>query len=124
MFALARHLRHESGSLIQNCVVTMRNLSDIAVRLDNAGAILESTAQLLGSSDPVIVSCCASVLSNMTANNPENKVTTRYRNDMFIYMECRNYCVNGIRLNGCVARWMCTDIMRILLNRVCVHCDI
>jgi len=73
MFALAKHLRQESGRLTQNCLLTMRNLSDIAAGLDNAGGILESMTQLLGSSEQVTVSCCAGVLSNMTANNPKNK---------------------------------------------------
>ena len=74
MQALCRYLDHPSPGLTQHCLFTLRNLSDAAVNMNNMNEILYNCMRLLGSSNALVVSVCAGVLSNLTANNPMNKV--------------------------------------------------
>ncbi|ETE59087.1 Catenin beta-1, partial [Ophiophagus hannah] len=62
MQALGLHLTDPSQRLVQNCLWTLRNLSDAA------------TKQLLGSDDINVVTCAAGILSNLTCNNYKNKM--------------------------------------------------
>jgi hypothetical protein len=71
---LCRHLDHPSQGLTQNCLFTLRNLSDAASNMENMNEILYNCMRLLGSSNVQIVSTSAGVLSNLTAYNPKNKV--------------------------------------------------
>ncbi len=71
---MCRHLDHPSQRLTQNCLLTLRNLSDAAIKMDNMNEILYNCMKLLGSSNALVVSSCAGVLANLTANNPKNKV--------------------------------------------------
>lgn len=75
MQALAMHLNHQSHRLLQNCLWTLRNLSDAGTKVDNLDALLQSLVQLLRSSDINVVTCAAGILSNLTCNNQRNKVT-------------------------------------------------
>lgn len=75
MQALAMHLGHQSQRLVQNCLWTLRNLSDAATRCDNLEGLLQMLTQLLSSNDINIVTCAAGILSNLTCNNQRNKVT-------------------------------------------------
>merc|ERR1719187_542867 len=76
MQALAMHLTHQSPRLIQNCLWTLRNLSDAATKVqDNMDILLQNLVHLLRASDINVVTCAAGILSNLTCNNQRNKVT-------------------------------------------------
>lgn len=75
MQALAMHLGHPSQRLVQNCLWTLRNLSDAGTKIENLDNLMQGLVQLLGSTDVNIVTCAAGILSNLTCNNQKNKVT-------------------------------------------------
>lgn len=75
MQALAMHLGHHSQSLVQNCLWTLRNLSDAGTKVDGLEGLLQSLVQLLSSTDVNMVTCAADILRNLTCNNQRNKVT-------------------------------------------------
>lgn len=75
MQALAMHLGHQSQRLVQNCLWTLRNLSDAGTKVDGLEGLLQSLVQLLSSNDVNVVTCAAGILSNLTCNNQRNKVT-------------------------------------------------
>ncbi|KAK6632647.1 hypothetical protein RUM43_013415 [Polyplax serrata] len=75
MQALAMHLGHHSLSLVQNCLWTLRNLSDAGTKVDGLEGLLQSLVQLLASTDVNVVTCAADILRNLTCNNQRNKVT-------------------------------------------------
>ncbi|XP_034840796.1 armadillo segment polarity protein isoform X2 [Maniola hyperantus] len=75
MQALAMHLGNPSGRLVQNCLWTLRNLSDAATKVEGLENLLQSLVQVLASTDVNIVTCAAGILSNLTCNNQRNKVT-------------------------------------------------
>ena len=74
MRALALHLSHRSDRLLQNCLWTLRNLSDAGTKLDNLDNLMSGLVELLQSHDVNIVTCAAGILSNLTCNNIRNKV--------------------------------------------------
>ncbi|XP_013379954.1 catenin beta isoform X2 [Lingula anatina] len=73
--ALAMHLGHQSQRLVQNCLWTLRNLSDAATKTDTLENLLQLLTQLLSSNDINVVTCAAGILSNLTCNNQRNKIT-------------------------------------------------
>ncbi|KAG0710448.1 Armadillo segment polarity protein [Chionoecetes opilio] len=75
MQALAMHLTHQSTRLVQNCLWTLRNLSDAATKVDNMDQLLQNLVHLLRASDINVVTCAAGILSNLTCNNQRNKIT-------------------------------------------------
>ena len=75
MQALAMNLGHQSTRLVQNCLWTLRNLSDAATKCDNLDSLLQMLCQLLSSNDINIVTCAAGILSNLTCNNQRNKIS-------------------------------------------------
>jgi catenin beta 1 len=75
MQALAMHLGNASQRLVQNCLWTLRNLSDAGTKVDGLEGLLQSLVQVLGSTDVNVVTCAAGILSNLTCNNQRNKVT-------------------------------------------------
>lgn len=75
MQALAMHLNHSSHRLVQNCLWTLRNLSDAATKVDGLDNLLQGLVMVLGSPDANFVTCSAGILSNLTCNNQRNKVT-------------------------------------------------
>ena len=77
MQALANHLSHQSNRLVQNCLWTLRNLSDVATKQDGLDGLLQMLVQLLSANDINVVTCAAGILSNLTCNNPRSKVSTR-----------------------------------------------
>lgn len=72
---MAMHLGHHSLSLVQNCLWTLRNLSDAGTKVDGLEGLLQSLVQLLASTDVNVVTCAADILRNLTCNNQRNKVT-------------------------------------------------
>merc|ERR1719346_602538 len=75
MQALAMHLGHPSQRLGQNCLWTLRNLSDAGTKIENLDNLMQGLVQLLNSTDVNIVTCAAGILSNLTCNNQKNKLT-------------------------------------------------
>ncbi|XP_026473624.1 armadillo segment polarity protein isoform X2 [Ctenocephalides felis] len=75
MQALAMHLGNTSQRLVQNCLWTLRNLSDAGTKVDGLEGLLHSLVQVLASTDVNVVTCAAGILSNLTCNNQRNKVT-------------------------------------------------
>ncbi|XP_035736416.1 armadillo segment polarity protein isoform X2 [Vespa mandarinia] len=75
MQALAMHLGNPSQRFVQNCLWTLRNLSDAGTKVDGLEGLLQSLVQVLGSTDVNVVTCAAGILSNLTCNNQRNKVT-------------------------------------------------
>ncbi|XP_014207867.1 armadillo segment polarity protein isoform X1 [Copidosoma floridanum] len=75
MQALAMHLGNASQRLVQNCLWTLRNLSDAGTKVDGLENLLQSLVQVLSSADVNVVTCAAGILSNLTCNNQRNKVT-------------------------------------------------
>ncbi len=73
MQALAMHLGHQSNRLVQNCLWTLRNLSDAATKEEGLDNLLQMLVQLLSSNDIQVVTCAAGILSNLSCNNPNNK---------------------------------------------------
>lgn len=74
MQALAMHLANPSQRLVQNCLWTLRNLSDAGTKVDGLDSLLQSLVLVLGSTDVNVVTCAAGILSNLTCNNQRNKV--------------------------------------------------
>jgi len=72
--ALALHLSHPSTRLVQNCLWTLRNLSDAGTKLDNLDQLMSGLVEIVRSTDVNIVTCAAGILSNLTCNNLRNKV--------------------------------------------------
>jgi len=75
MQALAMHLGHPSQRLVQNCLWTLRNLSDAGTKIENMDNLMSGLVALLNSTDVNIVTCAAGILSNLTCNNQKNKLT-------------------------------------------------
>lgn len=74
MQALAMHLSNPSQRLVQNCLWTLRNLSDAATKVDGMENLLSGLVHVLASPDANFVTCAAGILSNLTCNNQKNKV--------------------------------------------------
>merc|ERR1719187_2650546 len=74
MQALGLNLTDPSQRLVQNCLWTLRNLSDAATKQEGMEGLLGTLVQLLGSDDINVVTCAAGILSNLTCNNYKNKM--------------------------------------------------
>ncbi|KPP63025.1 junction plakoglobin-like [Scleropages formosus] len=73
MQALGKHLSGSSQRLMQNCLWTLRNLSDAATKQDGLDGLLQVLVGLLGSDDVNMLTCATGILSNLTCNNSRNK---------------------------------------------------
>ncbi|CAK8674932.1 catenin beta-1-like [Clavelina lepadiformis] len=73
MQAMGMHLCSPSQRLVQNCLWTLRNLSDAGTKQDHVENLLQMLVQLLSSNDINVVTCAAGILSNLTCNNMSNK---------------------------------------------------
>merc|ERR1719466_225731 len=74
MQALGMHLLSPSQRLMQNCLWSLRNLSDAGTKQENVENLLETLVKLLSSNDINVVTCAAGILSNLTCNNMNNKI--------------------------------------------------
>lgn len=72
--AVALHLDHPSMRLVQNCLWTLRNLSDVATKEENVELLLKRLVELLSCNDYNVTTCAAGILSNLTCNNSNNKL--------------------------------------------------
>ncbi|KAK0404893.1 hypothetical protein QR680_017685 [Steinernema hermaphroditum] len=68
---LPKHLAHPCQPLVIACLECIRCISD--VKAPDTGDILKNTIRLLGSNDKRVELLCAGILSNMVANNQQNK---------------------------------------------------
>lgn len=80
MQALGKHLTSPSPRLVQNCLWTLRNLSDAATRQDGMEHLLQDLVGLLSSEDINMLTCATGILSNLTCNNTHNKTLVTQRN--------------------------------------------
>ncbi|XP_029365107.1 junction plakoglobin-like isoform X2 [Echeneis naucrates] len=79
MQALGQHLTGSSQRLIQNCLWTLRNLSDAATKQEGLDRLLQILVTQLGSDDVNMLTCATGILSNLTCNNSRNKtLVTQY----------------------------------------------
>ena len=77
MQVLSAHLQSPSNDdrVVYNCLLTLRNLSDCAIREDNLDGLIKRLIELLQVNADVNVSTCAAgILSNLTCNNDLNKM--------------------------------------------------
>lgn len=98
MQALGQHLTGSSQRLIQNCLWTLRNLSDAATKQvptyslvlvlvlvqryhslmgslqDGLDGLLQILVAQLGSDEVNMLTCATGILSNLTCNNYKNKM--------------------------------------------------
>uniref|UniRef100_A0A8C9V2C8 Junction plakoglobin n=1 Tax=Scleropages formosus TaxID=113540 RepID=A0A8C9V2C8_SCLFO len=71
MQALGKHLSGSSQHLMQNCLWTLRKLSDAATKKDGLDGLLQMLVGLLGSDDANMLTCATGILSNLTCNNKD-----------------------------------------------------
>lgn len=80
MQALGKHLNGSSPRLTQNCLWTLRNLSDAATRQDGMEGLLQVLVTQLSSDDINMLTCSTGILSNLTCNNTRNKAQVTQSN--------------------------------------------
>ncbi|XP_061578671.1 junction plakoglobin-like [Cololabis saira] len=73
MQALGKHLTGTTQRLMQNCLWTLRNLSDAATKQEGVDSLLQVLVNLLSSDDINMLTCATGILSNLTCNNAHNK---------------------------------------------------
>ncbi|XP_007542912.1 junction plakoglobin a [Poecilia formosa] len=73
MQALGKHLQGSSQRLQQNCLWTLRNLSDAATKQEGVESLLQILVALLSADDINMLTCATGILSNLTCNNSNNK---------------------------------------------------
>uniref|UniRef100_A0AAR2L7V5 Junction plakoglobin n=1 Tax=Pygocentrus nattereri TaxID=42514 RepID=A0AAR2L7V5_PYGNA len=73
MQALGQHLTGSSQRLVQNCLWTLRNLSDAATKQEGLDGLLQILVTQLGSDELNMLTCATGILSNLTCNNARNK---------------------------------------------------
>uniref|UniRef100_A0A8C8IR44 Junction plakoglobin n=1 Tax=Oncorhynchus tshawytscha TaxID=74940 RepID=A0A8C8IR44_ONCTS len=73
MQALGMHLTGSSQRLMQNCLWTLRNLSDAATKQEGLDSLLQTLVGLLSSDDVNMLTCSTGILSNLTCNNAREK---------------------------------------------------
>ena len=77
MQVLAGHLQNPANDdrIVYNCLLTLRNLSDCAIREENLDGLIKRLIDLLAANTDINVSTCAAgILSNLTCNNDLNKM--------------------------------------------------
>jgi len=78
-----------SNDILQNCLITLRNLSDAATRLNGLEQLVHNLLQLLSNSTDYSVSTLAAgILSNLTCNNENNKKSALRSNGIQILLNC------------------------------------
>jgi catenin beta 1 len=78
-----------ANDILQNCLITLRNLSDAATRLPGLEQLVQNLLQLLSSStDYTVSTLAAGILSNLTCNNENNKKAALRSNGIQILLNC------------------------------------
>uniref|UniRef100_A0A452VBY0 Junction plakoglobin n=1 Tax=Ursus maritimus TaxID=29073 RepID=A0A452VBY0_URSMA len=73
MQALGKHLTSNSPRLVQNCLWTLRNLSDVATKQEGLESVLKILVNQLSVDDVNVLTCATGTLSNLTCNSSKNK---------------------------------------------------
>ena len=68
------HLASENTKIILNCMLTMRNMSDLASGIPEGEILCTELVRMLKNQEPVIISCATGILANLTANNENLKL--------------------------------------------------
>ena len=77
-----------SSDILQNCLITLRNLSDAATRLNGLEQLVQNLLNLLSTTTDFTVSTLAAgILSNLTCNNENNKKTALASNGIQILLQ-------------------------------------
>lgn len=111
MQALTMHLKNQTNDL-QQCLLTIRNLSDAAARLNGFEDLIELLIKLTQSQDDNISTLAAGILSNLTCNNENNKITALKCNGISILLRIIETSINKPQL---VEPCICT--LRHITNR-------
>ena len=74
MQVLSLHLTNANHNELQNCLITLRNLSDAATKINGLEGLIENLIKLVSSANEVIATLAAGILSNLTCNNEMNKI--------------------------------------------------
>ena len=74
MEALAGHLSSDQPKIVMNCLLTMRNMSDLASGIPDGESLCQDLVNKLRHHELVIVSCATGILANLTANNETLKL--------------------------------------------------
>uniref|UniRef100_A0A8C7WYT0 Junction plakoglobin a n=1 Tax=Oryzias sinensis TaxID=183150 RepID=A0A8C7WYT0_9TELE len=85
MQALGKHLNSSSQRLMQNCLWTLRNLSDAATKEDGLDSLLQMLVNLLSSDDINMLTCATGILSNLTCNNAKRTHSTSAGNILLFH---------------------------------------
>ncbi|XP_053491490.1 junction plakoglobin a isoform X2 [Ictalurus furcatus] len=80
MQCLGKHVTGSSQRLAQNCLWTLRNLSDAATKQDGLEGLLQILIGLLATEDMNMLACVSGTLSNLTCNNARNKMFVSQNN--------------------------------------------
>ncbi|KAM9461068.1 junction plakoglobin a [Clarias gariepinus] len=80
MQCLGKHVNSSSQRLTQNCLWTLRNLSDAATKQDGLEGLLQVLIGLLATDDMNMLACVSGTLSNLTCNNARNKTFVSQNN--------------------------------------------
>ncbi|KAK3533536.1 hypothetical protein QTP70_023322, partial [Hemibagrus guttatus] len=80
MNALGKHVTGSSQRVTQNCLWTLRNLSDAATKQDGLEGLLQILIGLLANDDKNVLACASGTLSNLTCNNARNKTYVSQNN--------------------------------------------
>ncbi|KAF7990552.1 hypothetical protein HCN44_000357 [Aphidius gifuensis] len=72
---LGMHLGNSSPRLVQNCLRILRSLSDAGTKINGLEELLSRLVQVLTYRDIDNVTYAVGILSNLTCNNQQNKVT-------------------------------------------------
>jgi catenin beta 1 len=76
-----------SSDILSNCLITLRNLSDAATRLNGLEQLVQNLLNLLASkNDFTVLTLAAGILSNLTCNNENNKKTALASNGIQILL--------------------------------------
>uniref|UniRef100_A0A3Q4GWD7 Junction plakoglobin n=1 Tax=Neolamprologus brichardi TaxID=32507 RepID=A0A3Q4GWD7_NEOBR len=90
MQALGQHLTGSSQRLIQNCLWTLRNLSDAATKQEGLDGLLQILVTQLGSDDVNMLTCATGILSNLTCNNSRIQThTLTYTSSVLACPDCK-----------------------------------
>jgi len=78
-----------TSDILQNCLITLRNLSDAATRLNGLEQLVQNLLSLLStnSADFTMSTLVAGILSNLTCNNENNKKTALASNGVHILLQ-------------------------------------
>jgi catenin beta 1 len=79
---------HTNHDIVQNCLITLRNLSDAATRLNGLEQLVQNLVHFLASTtDYSLSTLAAGILSNLTCNNENNKKAAMRSNGIQILLK-------------------------------------